>query len=184
MLNAKTAKNIINFVVFQGAWFLCVLLTNDLAAGITLALVALHIALISEHREREARFILMAAVLGICVDTLWQNIGVLSFPGHEGPYSSGMLPNWMLTIWLIFVTTLHHSLRWLGDSKALLICFPPIAGPVAYASAEALGAVEVGQGVWGYVALAVGWLIVFPTQVQLMHWLEEKARKSAPSQGV
>ncbi|MFE8071692.1 DUF2878 domain-containing protein [Marinobacteraceae bacterium S3BR75-40.1] len=178
MSHAQTAKNVVNFVIFQTAWFICVLRQDDVAAGITLALVVLHLAIISQHRERELRFLIMAAILGISVDTFWQNLGVLSFPAHQGAYASGMLPGWMLTIWLIFATTLHHSLHWMAKSRVLLLALPPVAGLLAYISAQALGAVEIGHGAWGYVAIAIGWLLVFPTQVKMMEWMEARSART------
>lgn len=179
-MNAHTGRHIANFAIFQGAWFLCVLRPDAISAWITLGLVGAHLLIFSQAPEREARFLVMAAVLGICIDTLWQNLGVLQFPAHEGPYASGMIPGWLMAIWLIFATTLHHSLRWIGDHRWLPVILAPIGGPFAYWSASRLGAIEIGHGALGLVLLAIGWLLIFPTQLGLMKWMENR-EKQAPA---
>ena len=176
MISNTTLRNTINFLAFQGMWFLCVLRTDLFAAGLTLAAVGLHLLFISQNRIVEGRFIIMAAVLGVGLDTLWQNLGVLRFPENDGAYAEGLIPGWLMTIWLAFATTLGHSLAWIRRHRYLPWLFAPIAGPFAYWGAAALGPVEIGYGYWGLLALALGWALVFPLQLRILAWLEHTQR--------
>lgn len=173
MIKNPTLRNLINFVLFQALWFLCVTQANALAAGLTLVGVAVHLVLVSQDLAREARFIIMAAALGVALDTLWQNLGVLRFPLHDGAYAEGMVPAWLVGLWLAFVMTLSHSLSWIRQYAYLPFLLAPVAGPFAYLAATALGPVEIGHGYWGIAALALGWLLVLPLQLRILRWLEQ-----------
>lgn len=178
MIRNPNLRNIFNFVLFQGLWFLCVLKADAVAAAIAGLGVLVHLLLVSQAPAREARFIIMAAALGVFVDTLWQNLGVLRFPDHTGAYSQGMVPVWLVGLWLAFVTTLSHSLGWIRQHGQLPYVLAPIAGPVAYYAATELGPVEIGHGYWGLAALALGWLIVLPLQLRILRWLEQTGGNS------
>lgn len=173
MIKNATFRNLFNFVLFQVLWFLCVLQANRTAAILALFGVALHLVLVSRHPTREARFIIMAAALGVALDTLWQNLGVLRFPYNDGAYAEGFVPVWLVGLWLAFVTTLGHSLAWIRQYPYLPFLVAPIAGPLAYYGAAELGPVEIGHGVWGIAALALGWLLLLPLQLRIQLWLEQ-----------
>lgn len=160
-------------MLFLFFFLLCVLGANNIAAGITLLGVALHLLIISENGKKEAQFLVMAAALGILVDTLWQNLGILKFPVHEGTYAEGLIPTWLMAIWLAFATTLRHALSWMRRYRHFPFFIALVAGPMAYIGAAALGPIEIGYGPWGVVALATGWTIVFPLQLRIRDWLDQ-----------
>ena len=65
------------------------------------------------------------------------------------------------------MTTLSHSLSWIGSKPWLPFVCAPIAGPFAYWSASALGAVQLPNLTLSLAALALGWLVVFPSLLYL-----------------
>lgn len=176
MITNPLLRNLFNFVLFQALWFLCVIQADNTAAAITLGGIGVHLLLVSQNRAREARFIIMAAALGLALDTLWQNLGVLRFPLHDGAYAEGLIPAWLIGLWLAFITTLSHSLSWIRQYPYLPYLLAPIAGPIAYLGATVLGPVEIGHGYWGIAALAFGWLLVMPLQLRILDWLEQPPR--------
>ncbi|MDX1588823.1 MAG: DUF2878 domain-containing protein [Oleiphilaceae bacterium] len=169
---SDTQSKVTNFVLFQLCWTLNVLMPGQLSALVTVAAVALHLLWISQRALRELRFIVMAAFLGMVVDILWQNLGVLRFPDNQGYYAEGMIPVWLVAIWLIFATTVNHCLYWMRSWPRLTLLMAPFAGAFAYYSAAQIGAVEIGHGLWGLLALALGWLFLFPTFQRISRWME------------
>jgi hypothetical protein len=155
MIQHRLARNITNFVLFQCGWLLCVLYPGISAA---LAIVSAHLILVSQHKTRELQFILLGTVLGSLLDGFWFQFGVLREPGIEPNWT----PFWLVGVWAVFMTTLAHSLAWMGNTRWLPFVLAPLAGPFAYWSAVQLGTVEFPNLTVSLVALAVGWGLLFP----------------------
>lgn len=158
MIQSQAARNIINFVGFQAGWLICILYPGLPAAGLILAFIALHLVFVSQNRLSELQFIGLGTVVGAALDLLWFRTGILS--STQGDVL--MTPPWLVAIWAIFMTTLSHSLNWISRKVWLPFLLAPIAGPFAYWSASKLGAVSMPELVPSLVALALGWLVVFP----------------------
>lgn len=158
MIRSDTVRNVINFVLFQAGWLVCVLYTNAAAAGLIVLLVAFHLAFISQSRMSELQFIGAGTVIGGLLDGLWFNTGIL----ENGVSGFQLTPVWILGLWAAFTTTLSHSLSWIGSKSWLPFVCAPVAGPFAYWSASKLGAVQMPDLTLSLSALALGWLLVFP----------------------
>ena len=147
----------LNFAAFQVGWLLCVLYTNLGAALAALALVLMHLRWLSLNPGQEALFILLGTLAGALLDTLWLGTGVLATtPGSQ------FAPAWLIALWALFMTTLNHSLAWVGRRRLLPFLLAPFAGPSAYWAAAKLGAVEMGDGAVATLLLAAGWFVLFP----------------------
>lgn len=158
MIRSDTIRNIINFVLFQAGWFVCVLYTNVAAAGLVALLIAFHLVFISQSRMSELQFIGAGTVLGGLLDGLWFNTGIL----ENGVSGFQLTPVWILGLWAAFTTTLSHSLSWIGSKPWLPFVCAPVAGPFAYWSASKLGAVQMPELTLSLLALALGWFLMFP----------------------
>lgn len=158
MIRSQTARNVINFVLFQVGWFACVLYPGLAAVGFVVLLVAFHLVFISQARMSELQFIGAGVVLGGLLDGLWFNTGILD----NGVSGFQLTPVWILGLWAAFTTTLSHSLSWISGKSWLPYVCAPVAGPFAYWSASKLGAVEIPDLTLSLAALALGWLVVFP----------------------
>lgn len=167
MIRSETVRNTVNFVLFQAGWFVCVLYPGLPAAGFVLLLLGFHMAFISRHRSIELQFIGAGTVLGGVLDGIWFQTGILD----DGNGSVELTPPWLLGIWAIFMTTLSHSLSWIGRRAWLPFVCAPIAGPFAYWSAGKLGAVEFPDPTLSLLALAAGWLVMFPALLHLRKFL-------------
>lgn len=166
MIQSQTLRNVINFVLFQLGWFACVVYPGLAAVGFVLALVVFHLVLISQARAMELQFIAAGTVIGGLLDGLWFNTGVLTaaagVPVADKLDGIQLTPIWIVGIWAAFMTTLCHSLKWIGNKTWLPFVCAPVAGPFAYWSASKLGAVDLPDLTLSLAALAVGWLVVFP----------------------
>src|SRR5690554_6336258 len=159
MITSDTARNILNFVLFQTGWLVCVLFPGLAAAGLVLVFLAAHFVLVSQKRFSELQFIGFGVVLGSLMDTLWFRTGVLGINGSDEVL---VAPPWLVAIWAIFMTTLCHSLGWIGQRKWLPFALAPFAGALAYWSASKLGAVILPDLTLSLVVIALGWFVLFP----------------------
>lgn len=100
----------------------------------------------------------LGTVVGGVLDGIWFYTGVLD----DGTGQVVLTPIWLIAIWAIFMTTLSHSLQWVSRKRWLPWVLAPMAGPFAYWSASQLGAVELPVLATSLVALAIGWMVVFP----------------------
>ncbi len=158
MIRSETARNVLNFACFQVGWLICVLYPGLLAAGLVLLFLVAHFVLVSQKRFCELQFIGLGTVVGAALDLLWFRTGILASTQGEVV----LTPPWLVAIWAIFMTTLSHSLNWISRRVWLAFVLAPMAGPFAYWSASKLGAVTLPELIPSLLALALGWLVVFP----------------------
>lgn len=158
MITSETARNVLNFILFQIGWFACVVYPDVIGPVVALLLLVIHFVLVSQNRLTELQFIGLGTVVGSLLDGLWLNTGVLD----NGSDALVITPLWLVAIWATFMSTLSHSLNWISRKVWLAFLFAPIAGPFAYWSASKLGAVTLPDLALSIAALALGWLLVFP----------------------
>lgn len=158
MITSGTARNILNFIIFQAGWLICILYPTVLSAGIVLLLLMLHLVLVSQNWRTEIQFIGAGVVLGSLLDSAWLSAGVLDISDSQ----TILAPPWLVAVWTIFMTTLCHSLYWVGKTVWMPFVLAPIAGPFAYWSASELGVVLLTDPVVSLPMLALGWLLLFP----------------------
>lgn len=158
MITSETARNVLNFILFQIGWFACVAYPHLLGPVLVLAFLAIHFVFVSQNRITELQFIALGTVVGALLDGLWFRLGILNI--DSGPVL--ITPLWLIAIWAIFMTTLSHSLNWISRKIWLAFVFAPFAGSFAYWSASKIGVVELPNLTLSLIALAIGWLVVFP----------------------
>ena len=167
MISSQIHRNILNFVMFELGWLACVLLPQAWALAIVAVFMVLHFTLVSQHKLDELQFIALGTLAGSALDGLWLRTGILA----DTSGAAFITPPWLIALWAIFMTTLNHSLKWLGRNQLVMLLTVPIAGPFAYWSASALGAVTLPSLLPSLLALAVGWLVLFPALLSLRDFL-------------
>ena len=158
MITSETTRNILNFIIFQIGWLACVAYPDLIGPALVVVFLILHFVLVSQNRFTELQFIGLGTVVGSVLDGLWFRLGILD----DGSGEVLLTPPWIVGIWAIFMTTLSHSLNWISRKVWLAFLFAPVAGPFAYWSASKIGIVELPELVPSLLALAAGWLVVFP----------------------
>lgn len=157
MITSETARNVLNFIFFQIGWFACVAYPS-LGPVLVLVFLLIHFVFVSQHRFAELQFVGLGTVVGALLDGLWFRLGILDIGGG----AVLIPPFWLIAIWAIFMTTLSHSLNWISRKMRLAFLFAPFAGSFAYWSASKIGVVELPDLPVSLIALAIGWLVVFP----------------------
>lgn len=163
-----TRRIIINFVLFQLAWLAFVLCAANqlpwLGFITGVSLVSIQLALIP-HPLKELQLVIVVAIIGAVFDQLLLNHGVVQYQAHG--WSVGLVPVWIIGLWLAFASTLNVSLRWLRNARLIAMVLGALGGPLAYMAAQKLGAVTLTITPSSHIVLAVGWAALMPLMVHL-----------------
>ena len=173
---------IVNFLLFQLAWFACVLggahALPWLGPLVVCGVVAHHLAEAADARA-EAVLLLVAGLIGTVFDSLLVSTGWLAYP--SGQWVAWMAPYWIVAMWIAFATTLNVSLTWLRGRMPLAVAFGAIGGPLAYYAGMRLGGVTFVEPSLVLSALAVGWGLITPLLVAIAARLD--ARRNGVGRG-
>jgi len=151
-----SGANLVNALLFQAAWFGCVL-GGSVGSSRWGAMAVAGMVAFAAMRERwrsDLAWALAAAGVGFCLDTLWIRIGVLDYSGAD------VAPPWIVLLWAGVGLSLNHSLAvfvarpWIGGVLAGL------SAPVSYLGGERLGAVVVSDPLQ-LALVAAAWCAVF-----------------------
>lgn len=159
---------IINFILMQVAWFICVMGAAHempwIGVFATVFVVLWHFKQ-AQQAKPEMILMMIALLIGASFDQLMHSTHLVSYQAHG--WSDNLVPAWILALWAGFVTALNVSLRWMRGKWWLAIAFGAIGGPLAYMGAARLGAVELIHFPQSYVALSIGWAMLTPTLLLL-----------------
>jgi len=147
--------NVVNGVLFQVAWFACVLggAAGSNLWGALILVLMLTQAVLGAGWRRDLTLATITAVVGFLLDTLWIRFGVLD-------YGSALAPPWIVMLWVAVGLSVHHCLSyfksrpWLGGTLAGL------GAPFSYLAGERFGAVVIDDP-YRLMAVAVSWLLLF-----------------------
>ena len=163
-----------NFLGFQFGWLACVLsaANNQPVIGVAMALiiVAIHVYLMPD-KVKTLVSLFVISLLGIIWDSILTQQQILVFT--TGLVSNSLAPYWIMTMWLLFATTLNVSLRWLHGHYIYAMLLGAIAGPLAYQAGSALGAVIIPDSVQANIVLAVGWAVLMPLMMKTAHLIDK-----------
>lgn len=157
MTTNKTLMNLLNGVLFQIGWFSCVLGGNEIAVLATTAILIIHYKLYISMNA-EWFLISVVALLGLTIDRALSIFGVLIF--EETLIG---IPLWLFCIWVLFASSLNHSLYWLNNKLPLAALLGAIAGPSSYYAGSKLSNVSLGAPPeQSLIVLALLWGCLFP----------------------
>lgn len=159
---------LINFAVFQIGWLSSVIGAAQQMPwlGPLAAVVALLIHFKAARRPiEEILLVLSCAVIGAAFDSFLHATGWVSY--SSGLFSSVLAPYWIITMWMLFATTLNVSMRWLRGRPLLAAIFGLFGGPLAYITGQKLGGIELSSPVEAVIALGVGWAAMMPLLIKL-----------------
>ncbi|WP_417614769.1 DUF2878 domain-containing protein [Oceanisphaera sp.] len=150
---------------FEGFWLLAVAGQNQWVL-LTALLLVLHFVFTPSRRADIG--VLWLALAGMTIDLMLTVTGVFFFDHW---------PLWLGVLWIGFVLTLGHSLRWMRRLPAwLLMMVGALAGTTSYLTGWQLGAVTLPLGLWPSVlVLASLWSALLPILVRLDQHLRSEA---------
>jgi hypothetical protein len=154
---------VVNLLLYQAGWFVCVLSAAGGGPWIGAIAVAL---IVAWHLARAARPLPELALIGAAVaagtvfETLLVQSGWVRF--DTGMLIDGTAPYWMIALWANFATTLNVSLRAFRSYPWLAAAFGAVGAPAAYFAGAKLGAMEFTAVALALVAIGVGWALLSP----------------------
>jgi hypothetical protein len=160
-----------NFVVFQVAWLSSVIGGAQQMPWLGPLTVAIALALhfrAARYPFEEFLLIASCALIGATFDSVLVAAGWVTY--KSGLFSSYLAPYWIITMWMLFGTTLNVSMRWLRGRPRLAAFFGAYGGPAAYLGGQALGGIVLTNQVAALIALAIGWAAIMP----VLMWLSEQ----------
>ncbi len=152
-LSSESLLTLANIIGFQLSWLACVI-GGSVWGAVTVALFLLwHLRCLLPG---EWRLMTVLTGVGVLMDTLLYHLGVLQFPGYEG----GLIPIWLMLLWLAFTATLLHSLQVMFVRPWLIGLVAAVSAPLSYYAGSRLGAVDLSEyGVW-IIGLSWGLLML------------------------
>ncbi len=120
--------------------------------------------------ELELGLVISAGFIGIWFDSFIVAMGWVAYP--SGQFSAMLAPYWIVTMWMLFATTLNRSMAWLRGRSALAAALGAFAGPASYFAGQKLGGIEFIQPVAALTALAIGWAVIMPVLMLLAERLD------------
>jgi hypothetical protein len=163
----------LNFIAFQVGWFSSVLGAAKempwLGPLVLIGVVIIHLR--QAHRpELEVGLIIACGVIGAHFDSILVALGWVTYA--SGYISTSLAPYWIVTMWMLFATTLNRSMGWLKGKLMLATVLGGIAGPMSYIAGQKLGGMQFVEPVAALVFLAVGWAAVMPVLMILASRLD------------
>jgi hypothetical protein len=144
-------------ILFNISWFIIISSQSSLwAPVVVVAHLLVHGALVGTVRG-EGRFVVGVAIAGLLLDQILFLLGVFVGATEFLP-----APLWLSCLWPVMATAIVHAFRPLHSrllAAAVIGCF---GGTLSYAAGVALTAINWGSGLWGPLAIALAWSIIFP----------------------
>lgn len=161
---------LVNFIAFQAAWFSSVIGAASempwLGPVAVLIALALHLRAARKPFE-EVLLVVSCALIGATFDSILVGSGWVTY--KAGLFSDYFAPYWIITMWMLFATTLNVSMRWLRGKPKLAALLGFYGGPASYIAGQQLGGIVLVNQVAALVALAIGWAVMMP----ILMWLSE-----------
>ncbi|MFT4608664.1 MAG: hypothetical protein ACI9V8_001637 [Urechidicola sp.] len=154
---------IINLVMFQLGWAVCVLGGNLMAVAFSVIALLIHHRYVVQSKS-EWRIIGWVALVGITWDSLLVFFGLIVYP--DAIWFS--LPIWMVCLWVLFAATFMHSLAWLSRYCWLAVIVGAVFGPMSYWAGIKLSDAFFGaSAMMSMAVIATGWAILFPVGIYM-----------------
>lgn len=161
---------LVNVIAFKIGWLSSVIggaqqmpWLGPLAA---IAVLSIHFYF-ARRPSQEIVLIICAALLGALFDSALLAAGWVTY--SSGLFSEYVAPYWIITMWMLFATTLNVSFRWMREKPLLAAVFGLFGGPLAYLAGQKLGGITLVNEVAALAALGIGWAIFMP----LLLWLSK-----------
>lgn len=166
----------VNILGVNIGWFACVLGASHglpgLAPAVVSGLFAVHVSL-NRPAKCEALLAATVALVGFGFDSFLMAAGV--YEARRWLLPAPLATLWLISLWVNFALVLNVALRPLHGRWLAAAAVGAVGGPVAYLSAERLGAVTLASPWWhGLLPLAIAWALVVPALLWLAGCLKSR----------
>ena len=180
-MKPKTSDIFINLLAYQTAWFSCVFGAAydriEISYWVCAGALILN-TFLSRTRYIDWTLVLITGVLGGLFESLVLNEHWVIYKATAIP---SIAPIWIILLWMVFGTTLNHSLHWLQRKLTLSVLFGLLGGPVAWYAGSRIGALELVPGPVTYIVIGLGWAILMPLLAYIAQNLNARSPLSIDS---
>lgn len=153
----KKHNILLDIILFQIAWFACVL-SSVSPFPLLLPLLGSFIILVrsasTQGITRLLPFAVSCLAMGLGGDACLVYLGFIDFSDYPSIFG---VPFWMLLLWLNFGLMLHPLFEWfLKDGRRCFLGFS-LGGALAYYSGHKFGVLHFEQGWYSGLAVAIEW---------------------------
>ncbi len=174
---------LVNFAAFQVGWFSSVIGAAKqmpwLGPLAFLVVLAVHLQQ-ARRPQHELRLVLACGVIGIFFESLLVICGWVTYP--SGFINELLAPYWIVTMWMLFGTTLNLSMGWMKGRPLLAAIFGAIGGPSSYYAGHKLGGIEFLDFYPAMLALAIGWALFMPVLMKLAQRFDGVSASPEPAE--
>jgi len=123
-------------------------------------------------------------VIGLGWESFMVWTGLVQYAGHE---SAVLAPFWIISMWVLFATTINHGLSWAKRNLWVASLAGLLGGPMAFYGGMNLGAVEFSHTAAALVLIGLGWALLLPALTLVADTiidsskLEPRTRRSSES---
>ena len=165
--------SVINFVLIKVAWVACVV--GGTLPGALIIAVMLGLCFYQGRWQRERRFVVGLALLGLTLDSVWIHLGILDF--GSGTLQLGNLalaPLWIILLWVAVGLSLFEALWFFVRIPVLGAVIVGAAAPLSYSTGAQFGAVVIPSTAM-LMVIALVWVVVFGIVFELARRAQQTA---------
>jgi len=152
-------KIFITLTGYQFTWLACVFGEKYfLNLGIYVGLIYLALYLyFSKNKKRSLLICFLIAIPGYLFDSMMIYLSIYQFNSSE---VIGMLPSWMIILWLSFSTLFDEILVVFKKYQFLGIIFSIILGPFTYYLGEPIGVILINEFLFFFTFMILFWFLL------------------------
>ncbi|CAN5343280.1 DUF2878 domain-containing protein [soil metagenome] len=162
---------LLNFVLFQIAWFAAIIAAAHDCPGwgtaSVIVVIAWHLA-VSARPAQEAILVVLVSLLGLVIETLTNSRGYIAFA--SGQPIAWLPPYWLIALWGNLAIALNVTMRWLKGRAWLSAALGAIVGPLSFLSGVRLGGGTFVEMVPALIMMGIAWAVAMP----IVMWLSDR----------
>jgi hypothetical protein len=164
-------RQLANFIVFEAAWFACILGVAHGWPGWGTAAVAVAIAwhlAISARPATELALVAILCAIGLVAESLVVAQGHVAY--GAGQPVRWLAPYWLVALWGEFGIALNVTLRWLKRKPLLALVLGAVFGPLSFLGGVRLGGARFVDEPAALATLSCMWAVLMP----LVMWISDR----------
>ncbi|MFT5426312.1 MAG: hypothetical protein ACI9ZT_001253 [Gammaproteobacteria bacterium] len=162
--------NIVNFILYQAAWFVTIFSAayGEPTIGVlfTMLWMLFHLSFVVIKTKNELMLIGAAIIIGCLFESGLVLSGFISYPELTALVTPA--PIWMIALWVNLAATINYSMSWMKGRYFTTAILGAIAGPLAYLAGERFGAIIL-HDMSSVVAVSLMWLVSMPLLIWSSH---------------
>ena len=166
-------QNLVNALIFQAGWWAILLLQaaseTELLIATSILMIGAQLWVLQKNRFKILGVWLLIAFFGYWVDVAISKLQIIGFV-ENGPYP------WLFLIWVLFVSTLNHSLSYFRQHFWIGAIGGGVFGPLSYFAASKWDIITYTSEVHLVIAHFLIWSVLFVLLLKIAHIGESKCK--------